>query len=90
MNWISADASFETTTSWSPQDEVFRNAINEIPHPEEARSAISKDARFFMQPPDANSFTSSQDEALPLMALRKTLSWATVGDVKRAAMVCGL
>jgi hypothetical protein len=38
-------ASFETAASRLPQDEVFLNAIKEVPHPEVARSAVSKDTR---------------------------------------------
>src|SRR5712692_2362232 len=37
-------ASFETAASRLPQDEVFLNAIKEVPHPEEAQGAVSKDA----------------------------------------------
>jgi adenylate cyclase len=36
-------SSFETAASRLSQDEVFLNAINEVPHPEEARNAVSKD-----------------------------------------------
>jgi hypothetical protein len=38
----------------------FLNDINEIPHPEEARSAASKDAECSCSLPFANSFTGSQ------------------------------
>jgi hypothetical protein len=31
------------TSQTVAQDEVFLNAINEVPHPEAARSAVSKD-----------------------------------------------
>jgi hypothetical protein len=34
-------ASFETAASRLPQDQVFHNVIKEVPHPEEARSAVS-------------------------------------------------
>jgi len=53
-------ASFETAASRLPQDEVFLNAIKEVPHPEEARSAVSKDAGCSCSPPFANSFTGSK------------------------------
>src|SRR5436305_15043330 len=49
-------ASFETAASRLPQDEVFLNAIKAVPHPEEARSAVSKDA----QPPHDVAVTSSK------------------------------
>src|SRR6266566_5302057 len=39
----------------------FLNAIDEVPHPEEARSAISKDAGRSCSPPFANPFTGSQE-----------------------------
>src|SRR4051812_37165906 len=39
-------AAFETAASRLPQDEVFLNAIEEVRHPEEVRSAVSKDAGF--------------------------------------------
>jgi hypothetical protein len=55
-------APFETAASRLPQDEVFLNAINGVPPPEEARSAVSKDAGCSSSPPFANSFTGSRDE----------------------------
>jgi hypothetical protein len=41
---------------------AFLNAIKEVPHPEEALSAVSKDAGRSYSPLFANSFTGSQDE----------------------------
>ena len=59
-------ASFETAASRLPQDEVLPNAIKEIPHPEEAHSAVSKDAGCSRSPSFANSFTSSVEGELSL------------------------
>src|SRR6266404_7324583 len=53
-------ASFETAAPRLPQDEVLLNAIKEVPHPEEARSAISKHAGCSCSPSLANSFTGSR------------------------------
>jgi phosphoserine phosphatase len=42
-------ASFEASLCEAPQDEVFPYAIKNGPHPEEAQSAVSKDAMTLMQ-----------------------------------------
>jgi hypothetical protein len=43
-------ASFETPAPRAPQDDgLYLNAIKDSRHPEEARSAVSKDAYFFIQ-----------------------------------------
>src|SRR5712692_2183211 len=52
-------ASFETAASRLPQDEVFLNAIKEVPHPEEAQGAVSKDAGCLCSAPFTNSLTRS-------------------------------
>ncbi len=64
-------ASFETAAWRLPQDEVFLNALKEVPHPEEVRSTVSKDAGWSCSPPFANSFTHSQDEGFFLNAINK-------------------
>ena len=51
----------------------FLNDINEIPHPEEARSAASKDAECSCSLPFANSFTGSQDRLARLVEARTTV-----------------
>jgi hypothetical protein len=54
-------ASFETVPVGPPQDEVFLNAIKEVPHPEvprEARPRRTHDP--CAQPHFANAFSSSQ------------------------------
>src|SRR5882724_4702500 len=61
--WDQHRASFETAASRLPQDEVLLNAIKEVPHPEEAHSAVSKDAGCSCSPSFANSFTSSEEVA---------------------------
>jgi hypothetical protein len=46
---------------------VVLNAIKEIPHPEEAHGAVSKDAGRSCNPSFANSFTGSEEAYAPVM-----------------------
>src|SRR6266852_2551804 len=67
-------ASFETAASRLPQDEVFLNAIKEVPHPEEAQGAVSKDA----------DVCAAHHLPIPSQALRRPRSGRLEG---RAALV---
>ena len=51
----------------------FRIAIKEVPHPEEARSAVSKDAQRPCSSYFVYSFVSSQDEGKALIIWREFL-----------------
>jgi hypothetical protein len=57
----------------------FFNAIKEIPHPEEAHGAVSKDAGCSCSPSFSNSFTASEErlESLPRPELGARLEGRT-------------
>src|SRR5580704_1056684 len=57
ISWVRCGVSFETAAARLPQDEGFLHAIEQIPHPEVAHGAISKDAARSCNPSFANSFT---------------------------------
>src|ERR1051325_7003676 len=61
-------ASFEASLREAPQDDVVVNATNNLRHPEEAQSAVSKDAHDGMQLPRTGPHPSSHAAHARLLA----------------------
>src|SRR5713101_8274343 len=84
-------ASFETAASRLPQDEVFLNAIKEVPHPEEAQGAVSKDAGCSCSAPLTGSFAGMTKKTADIRhsQINTCCSRKSVGAAGPASAICG-